>query len=277
MHSSLPTCRISSICVTEGGTRARGRDRASSNFTLRTMVFLKWSRASCRTEGSLPCTQEVTQKTAELSNNHHHPVKIGQMRLLILWTAKRKNIRLLRCTWTGWKMACNIERTSQKKKSQVSARESSNFWPASTTKRQYNIYNNNNNNNITDTDHHKMYWGRVQSYLRRTLFCPVGWPCLLSATGSVKLREKMPLNINSIKYCEKSHIFHVSEWCFCSHLLIPILFHSVLKVYYLKVFCEKGPQLSLQQMPGKTNMSSALLCVSNTMLIILKSTAFDHY
>lgn len=51
-----PTCRISSICVTEGGTRARGRDRASSNFTLRTMVFLKWSRASCRTEGSLPCT-----------------------------------------------------------------------------------------------------------------------------------------------------------------------------------------------------------------------------
>lgn len=53
-----PTCRISSICVTEGGTRARGRDRASSNFTLKTIVFLKWSRASCRTEGSLPCTQE---------------------------------------------------------------------------------------------------------------------------------------------------------------------------------------------------------------------------
>lgn len=53
-----PTCRISSICVTEGGTRARGRVSASSNFTLKAMVFLKCSRASCRTEGSFPCRHQ---------------------------------------------------------------------------------------------------------------------------------------------------------------------------------------------------------------------------
>lgn len=62
LNACRPTCRISSICVTEGGTRARGRDKASSNFTLRTMVFLKWSRASCLTEGSLPCTQQRQRK-----------------------------------------------------------------------------------------------------------------------------------------------------------------------------------------------------------------------
>lgn len=62
LDACRPTCRISSICVTEGGTRARGRDKASSNFTLRTMVFLKWSRASCLTEGSLPCTQQGHRK-----------------------------------------------------------------------------------------------------------------------------------------------------------------------------------------------------------------------
>lgn len=40
------TCRISSICIIEGGTLARGRDRASSSFRLRVMMFLKWSRAN---------------------------------------------------------------------------------------------------------------------------------------------------------------------------------------------------------------------------------------
>jgi hypothetical protein len=53
----VATCRISSICVMEGGTRARGRDSASSSFTLRTMVLRNWSRASCLTEGSLPWIQ----------------------------------------------------------------------------------------------------------------------------------------------------------------------------------------------------------------------------
>lgn len=54
----------------------------------------------------------------------------------------KKTTWLLRwlCTWTGWKMACSIERTSQKKKSQVSARESSNFWPASITQPKYTVY-----------------------------------------------------------------------------------------------------------------------------------------
>lgn len=40
------TCSISSICMIEGGTLARGRDRASSSFRLRVMMFLKWSRAN---------------------------------------------------------------------------------------------------------------------------------------------------------------------------------------------------------------------------------------
>ena len=48
------TCSISSICMIEGGTLARGRDRASSSFRLRVMMFLKWSRASWRTDGSFP-------------------------------------------------------------------------------------------------------------------------------------------------------------------------------------------------------------------------------
>lgn len=75
--SCRPTCRISNICVTEGGTRARGLDRASSNFTLKTMVFLKWSRASCRTEGSLPCTRKTGEpiETEPLSNKHTHTHK----------------------------------------------------------------------------------------------------------------------------------------------------------------------------------------------------------
>lgn len=43
-------------------------------------------------------------------------------------TQERKRTRSPQSgTWTGWKMACSMERTSQKKKSQVSARESSNF------------------------------------------------------------------------------------------------------------------------------------------------------
>lgn len=108
--AECPTSRISSICVTEGGTRARGRERASSNFTLRTMVFLKCSRASCRTDGSLPCT-ERTQDVTKWRRNRS-------------CTLSRRL-----CTCTGWKMACSIERTSQKKKSQVSAKESSSFWP----------------------------------------------------------------------------------------------------------------------------------------------------
>lgn len=48
------TCRIRSICIIEGGTLARGRDRASSSFRLRVMIFLKWSRANWRTDGSFP-------------------------------------------------------------------------------------------------------------------------------------------------------------------------------------------------------------------------------
>lgn len=48
------TCSIINICMMDGGTRARGRDSASSSFRLRVMMFLKWRRASCRTDGSLP-------------------------------------------------------------------------------------------------------------------------------------------------------------------------------------------------------------------------------
>lgn len=48
------TWRISSICIIEGGTLARGRDRASSSFKLSVMMFLKWSRANWRTDGSFP-------------------------------------------------------------------------------------------------------------------------------------------------------------------------------------------------------------------------------
>lgn len=48
------TCSISSICIIEGGTLARGRDRASSSFRLRVMMFLKCSRANWRTDGSFP-------------------------------------------------------------------------------------------------------------------------------------------------------------------------------------------------------------------------------
>lgn len=161
------TWRISSICVTEGGTRARGRERASSNFTLRTMVFLKWSSASWRTDGSLPCThgqkwqwnngrhsQHRAAKTRAIKTDEDRwgyisatireekrndclsndfparmlPIKIAK---LCAVSSRTKNTRLWwSCTWTGWKMACSMERTSQKKKSQVSARESSNFWPA---------------------------------------------------------------------------------------------------------------------------------------------------
>ena len=154
------TCRISSICVTEGGTRARGRDRASSNFTLKTMVFLKWSRASCRTEGSLPCTRKTTEQFETYPRGSKHTT-----------TTSRVWRRL--CTCTGWKMACSMESTSQKKKSHVSARESSNFWPAS----------------IKQGAKKRVHFGSVlhsifsndvlkQSYLRRTWFCPEGWPCL---------------------------------------------------------------------------------------------------
>lgn len=48
------TCNIRSICMMDGGTLARGRDKASSSFRLRVMMLRKWSRASWRTEGSFP-------------------------------------------------------------------------------------------------------------------------------------------------------------------------------------------------------------------------------
>lgn len=54
------TCSISSICTMEGGTLARGRDSASSSFRLRVMMFLKWRRASWRTDGSFPCRRANT-------------------------------------------------------------------------------------------------------------------------------------------------------------------------------------------------------------------------
>lgn len=53
-HKSVLTCSISSICMMEGGTRARGRESALSSLRLRVMVFLKWRRASWRTDGSFP-------------------------------------------------------------------------------------------------------------------------------------------------------------------------------------------------------------------------------
>lgn len=55
------TCNTKSIWTMEGGTRARGLDRASSSFTLRVMVFRKCSRASWRTDGSFPWTWTCTQ------------------------------------------------------------------------------------------------------------------------------------------------------------------------------------------------------------------------
>lgn len=58
------------------------------------------------------------------------------------------------CTWTGWKMACSIDRTSQKKKSQVSARESSNFWPALIT---HKVEIELTQAKFMDTDHNKMH------------------------------------------------------------------------------------------------------------------------
>lgn len=57
----LRTCNTKSIWTMEGGTRARGLDRASSSFTLRVMVFRKCSRASWRTDGSFPWTWTCTQ------------------------------------------------------------------------------------------------------------------------------------------------------------------------------------------------------------------------
>lgn len=55
------TCNTKSIWTMEGGTRARGLDRASSSFTLRVMVFRKCSRASWRTDGSFPWTWTRTR------------------------------------------------------------------------------------------------------------------------------------------------------------------------------------------------------------------------
>lgn len=105
------TCNTKSIWTMEGGTRARGLDRASSSFTLRVMVFRKCSRASWRTDGSFPLTWTCTQI--------HTPL-LCLISYFAVW---------LDCTWTGWKMAWSILRTSQKKKSHVSAKESNNFWP----------------------------------------------------------------------------------------------------------------------------------------------------
>lgn len=48
----------------EGGTLARGRDSASSSFRLRVMMFLKWRRASCRTDGSFPWRRAQTRVRA---------------------------------------------------------------------------------------------------------------------------------------------------------------------------------------------------------------------
>lgn len=55
LWGSPPTCNTSSICTMAGGTRAWLRVSASSSRTLRAMVSRKCSRASCRTDGSLPC------------------------------------------------------------------------------------------------------------------------------------------------------------------------------------------------------------------------------
>lgn len=52
------TCSTRSIWTMEGGTRARGRESASSSFMLRVMVFRKCSNASCLTEGSFPWWQK---------------------------------------------------------------------------------------------------------------------------------------------------------------------------------------------------------------------------
>lgn len=54
MFLGVFTCSISSICIIDGGTLALGRDRASSSFRFKVIMFLKWSRASWRTEGSFP-------------------------------------------------------------------------------------------------------------------------------------------------------------------------------------------------------------------------------
>lgn len=79
MFLGVFTCSISSICIIDGGTLALGRDRASSSFRFKVIMFLKWSRASWRTEGSFP-------------QRHTHISQIGVWRIF-------SDVYMLQCVY----------------------------------------------------------------------------------------------------------------------------------------------------------------------------------